>query len=69
MLGRLLLVIGTVGASTGFMLWGIAGTIIGGQDAMHTIGVWSMIIGVIASVIGAVLYRSNERALEASLRR
>ncbi len=69
MLGKLLLVIGTVGASTGFMLWGIAGTIIGGQDAMHTIGVWSMIIGVIASVIGTVMYRANEQEIEASLRR
>jgi hypothetical protein len=69
MLAIVLVMIGATGASSGLMLWGTAGTIIGGHDTMHAIGIWSMIIGVILTAIGTVLYRKNEAALEAAARR
>lgn len=66
MLGMILIVIGSVGASTGFMLWGIAGTFADTHDAMSQIGLASTVIGLIALGIGMVLYRNHEKQLEAS---
>lgn len=64
MLGMILIVIGSVGAATGFMLWGIAGTFADTHDAMSQAGIASMVIGVVATAVGVVLYRTHEKRLE-----
>lgn len=69
MLAMLLVTIGSVGATSGFMLYGIAGTIVGGHDTMSQVGIVSMIVGSIMTVVGGVMYRSNEKRLEESLNR
>ncbi len=69
MFAMLLVTIGSVGATSGFMLYGIAGTIVDGHDLMSQIGVISMIVGTIMTVVGAVMYRASEKRLEESLRR
>ena len=66
MLGMILIVIGSVGASSGFMLWGIAGTMADGHDTMSQIGIGAMVVGLIAMVVGIVLYRGHEKRLEAA---
>jgi amino acid transporter len=69
MAGILLVTIGAVGASTGIMLWGIGIGVENNHDTMTTIGGASTIIGLILLVIGSVIYRNNEKRLEAALRK
>jgi hypothetical protein len=69
MAGILLVVIGSVGASTGFMLWGIGIGVEDNHDAMTNIGGISTIAGLVLLAIGMVLYRNSEKQLEASLRK
>jgi hypothetical protein len=69
MLAIILVMIGSVGASSGLMLWGTAMTMNDGHDLMYGLGVWSMIIGAVLTVVGGVMYRSHEKKIEASLHR
>ena len=64
MLAELLVAFGSVGAATGFILIGTSMAIIGDHDVMTNVAWVLMIGGVIAAVLGAFWYRSNEAKLE-----
>ena len=63
MLAIVLAAFGSCLAATGFMFIGIAGAIQGGNSTLTTFGWPLMIGGSIATVIGAVMYRSSEAKL------
>jgi hypothetical protein len=64
MLAELLVAFGSVGAATGFILLGTSLTIVGDHDLMTNVG-WVLIVaGLVATVLGAFWYRSNEAKLE-----
>lgn len=63
MLARLLVAVGVTAASVGFGFYGIATSTYEFHDRAGDWGVYLMIGGAIAAVIGGVLYRSQERGL------
>ena len=65
MLPRILTSFGLVGASTGFMFLGIGQAVSGDLDWMVNSGIVLMVVGLIAALIGGIMYRSTERAAEA----
>lgn len=63
MLARLLVAVGVVAASVGFTFYGIATSTYEFYDRAGQIGIYLMVGGVIASLVGGFWYRSQERGL------
>lgn len=57
-LGRIIASLGAVVASTGLILYGVLVSIVSPDDYSTTATVWMMILGVVATVIGVLMYRS-----------
>jgi hypothetical protein len=63
MVAILLAALGSSLAATGFMFIGIAHSIQGGNDTLMNSG-WVLLVGgIIATIIGGVMYRSAEAKL------
>ncbi|MGH2558873.1 MAG: hypothetical protein ACRDJH_07400 [Thermomicrobiales bacterium] len=62
MIARLLVSVGSVGASVGLVLYGMGTSYVDPDDSMMNLGLGMMIAGVIATVVGAVIYRAQERS-------
>jgi hypothetical protein len=59
-ISRIITSIGAVVASTGLVVYGMGVSYVEADGAMEvTLGLWMMILGVIASVVGLVLYRQS----------
>ena len=65
MIAKLLVALGTVGASVGFMFIGIGQSTPDDLDWMVSIGFILLIGGLVLSALGALWYRSGEKAAEA----
>ena len=65
MIAKLLVALGTVGASVGFMFIGIGESTPENLPWMTNSGVVLLIGGLVIAVLGAVWYRSGEKAAEA----
>jgi hypothetical protein len=61
MFARLLVTIGSVGASVGLLLYGMGVAYVEADDTMVNGAIAMMIIGVIMTIIGAFMYRASER--------
>ena len=57
-LGRIIASLGAVVASTGLILYGVLVSIYSPDEYNTTATVWMMILGVVAAVIGVLMYRS-----------
>ncbi len=64
MIAKLLVALGTVGASVGFMFVGIGQATPDDLDWMVSSGFVLLVGGIVMAAIGAVLYRSTEKAAE-----
>jgi hypothetical protein len=62
MVARLLVAIGSVAASVGLVVFGMGTSFVSSDDSLINLGLILMIGGVIATVIGAVIYRMTEGA-------
>ena len=62
MIARLLVSVGAVGASVGLVLYGMGTSYVDPDDSMMNLGIGLMVGGVIATVVGAVIYRAQERS-------
>lgn len=63
MLASILVALGSSAAATGFMFIGIALAIVGDHDLMYNSG-WVLLVGgIIATVVGIVMYRAAEAKL------
>jgi hypothetical protein len=67
MLARLLVSLGAPAAGVGFTLYGMATTFIKHDDDLITTSYILMAIGLVATIIGAVMYRMSEKHIEAAL--
>lgn len=63
MLARLLVAVGVTAAAVGFTFYGIATSTYDFYDRAGDLGVYLMIGGVIASLVGGFWYRAQERSL------
>jgi hypothetical protein len=63
MLARLLVAVGVVAAAVGFTFYGIATSTYEFYDRAGNLGIGLFAGGVVAAVIGGLLYRSQERGL------
>jgi hypothetical protein len=61
MIARLLVTIGSVGASVGLLLYGMGVAYVEADDTMVNGAIAMMIIGVIMTIVGAFMYRASER--------
>ncbi|HET8521787.1 MAG TPA: hypothetical protein VFL82_01060 [Thermomicrobiales bacterium] len=61
MIARLLVTIGSVGASVGLLLYGMGVAYVEPNDTMVNGAIAMMVVGVIMTIIGAFMYRSSER--------
>ena len=64
MIAKLLVALGTVGASVGFMFIGIGESTPEDLDWMTNIGVVLLIAGIVIALLGSIWYRSTEKAAE-----
>ncbi len=55
-IGRILTALGSVTATVGLVVYGMGRSFVRDGDFEITIGLWLMVIGVIATVIGLVLH-------------
>ncbi|MFL5758633.1 MAG: hypothetical protein ACJ789_02780 [Thermomicrobiales bacterium] len=60
MIARLLVSIGSVAASVGLVVFGMGTSFVESDDSLINLGLGLMIGGVIAAVVGAVIYRATE---------
>lgn len=65
MIAKVLVALGTVGASVGFMFIGIGQATPEDLDWMVSSGVALLVGGLVVAVLGAAWYRSGEKAAEA----
>jgi len=65
MIAKLLVALGTVGASVGFMFVGIGQATPDDLDWMVSAGFLLLVAGFVVGLLGAVWYRSGEKAAEA----
>ncbi|HYH11138.1 MAG TPA: hypothetical protein VD789_02195 [Thermomicrobiales bacterium] len=56
-LSRIITAVGAVVASTGLILYGIGASYVQPNDFETTATLWMMIIGLVATAIGLVMYR------------
>ena len=63
MLARLLVAVGVTAASVGFGFYGIATSTYEFHDRAGDLGVYLMVGGTIAAVVGGVWYRAQERGV------
>lgn len=63
MLARLLIAAGVTAASVGFGFFGIATSTYEDLQPMYDWGIYLMVGGIIAAVVGGFWYRSQERGL------
>jgi hypothetical protein len=67
MIARLLISFGSSMAAVGFTILGMATTYVKKDDDMAMISYWLMGVGVLATVVGALWYRAEERKAEAAI--
>jgi hypothetical protein len=67
MLARLLVSLGAPAAAVGFTLYGMATTFVKHDDDIANIAYILIAVGLVATVIGAVMYRITEKQIEAAL--
>jgi len=65
MIAKLLVALGTVGASVGFMFVGIGQATPDDLDWMVSAGFVLLVAGLVVGLLGALWYRSGEKAAEA----
>ncbi len=65
MIAKLLVALGSVGAAVGFMFIGIGQATPDDLDWMVSAGFVLLLAGVVVGVLGALWYRSGEKAAEA----
>jgi len=65
MIAKLLVALGTVGASVGFMFIGIGQATPDDLEWMTSSGVVLLVGGIVVAILGALWYRSGEKAAEA----
>lgn len=58
-LSRIITAIGAVAASTGLTIYGMGASYFEPGDFELTLGLWLMILGTIATVVGIVMYRQS----------
>lgn len=68
MIARLLVAFGASIAAVGFTLLGMATSYVKTDDDMKSLSLILMAGGIVATVIGGVWYRADERRAEAALR-
>jgi hypothetical protein len=56
-IGRILTAAGSVAASTGLVVYGMGVAFVEPRDYEMNIGIFLMIAGVIATIVGVVMYR------------
>jgi hypothetical protein len=67
MLARLVTAIGVVAAAVGLTLYGMATSYANYHQDLGRFGVAMMVAGAIATVLGGLWYRSQEKAAEAAM--
>jgi hypothetical protein len=55
-IGRILTALGSVAATVGLVVYGMGRAFVRDGDFEITVGLWLMVAGVIATIIGLVLY-------------
>jgi hypothetical protein len=63
MLARLLVAVGVTAWSVGFTFYGIATSTYEFDDRIGDVGIYLMVGGVVAAVIGGIWYRAQEKSL------
>lgn len=58
-ISRIVTSLGAVVASSGLIIYGIGASYVDPGDFATAFGLWSMILGTIAAIIGLVLYRQS----------
>ena len=58
-LSRIITAAGAVAASTGLTIYGMGASYFEPGDFELTLGLWMMILGVIATIVGLVMYRQS----------
>lgn len=56
-LSRIITAFGAVLASTGLVIYGVAVSYVVPDDFQTDVGLWMMVLGVITTVVGLVMYR------------
>ena len=59
-IGRILTALGAVAATVGLVVYGMGRSYVREGDFEITIGLWLMVAGIIATIIGLVLHRRTE---------
>lgn len=58
-ISRIVASLGAVTASSGVVIYGIAVSYLEPNDFQSDVGIWLMIVGIIATAAGLVLYRQH----------
>lgn len=58
-ISRIVASLGAVTASSGVVIYGIAVSYLNPDDFQSDVGIWLMIVGMIATIGGLVLYRQH----------
>lgn len=58
-ISRIVTALGAVAASSGLIIYGIGASYLTPDDFETTLGLWLMILGTLATVIGLALYKRN----------
>ncbi len=68
MIARILVSLGAVAATVGFTLYGMATTYIRHRNDLADTSYYLMGAGIVATVVGVIWYRADERKAEALIR-
>lgn len=58
-LSRIITALGVVAAATGLTIYGMGASYFDPGDFDTMVGLWMMILGTIAAIVGAILYRQS----------
>lgn len=58
-IARIVTSLGAVVASSGLIIYGLGASYVTPDNFEMTLGLWMMILGVIATIVGVVLYRQT----------